>query len=112
MISAKSKSAIKLTMATLKVLAVFLNGERGQKFTGADVFKSAGLKSGTVYPLLARLSQIGWLESSFEDIDPNVEGRPPRKMYTMTSRGFIESQKLIQEELGPTLTESLTAAPI
>ncbi|WP_456378845.1 PadR family transcriptional regulator [Thiolapillus sp.] len=112
MLTVKDKPTIKLTMATLKVLAVFLNLNQGQELTGADVFKRAGLKSGTVYPLLARLSQIGWLKSSFEDIDPNKEGRPPRKMYSLTEKGYREARKLINTEISPNVTDILTAAPI
>jgi hypothetical protein len=49
---------------------------------------AAGLPSGTVHPILARLETVGWLESRWEEIDPRVEGRPARRYYRLTSDGM------------------------
>jgi PadR family transcriptional regulator, regulatory protein PadR len=43
-----------------------------------------GLASGSLYPMLARLEQAGWLTRGKENIDPHTEGRPPRLHYTIT----------------------------
>jgi hypothetical protein len=37
---------------------------------GLEICAAAGLASGTVHPILARLERLGWLESRWEDIDP------------------------------------------
>lgn len=47
-----------------------------------------GVRSGTIYPLLARLESAGWLESSWEKIDPRVQGRPRRRLYRLTADGI------------------------
>jgi PadR family transcriptional regulator PadR len=42
----------------------------------------AGLPSGTIYPILARLEQIDWVDSTWEDPALHEEaGRPRRRFY-------------------------------
>jgi DNA-binding PadR family transcriptional regulator len=54
---------------------------------GADITRITGIKSGTLYPLLARFEKAGWLKSRLEAIDPVTAGRPQRRLYRMTSAG-------------------------
>lgn len=49
---------------------------------GYDLSQETGLKSGTLYPLLMRLSDQGWLEARWTE--PEREGRPPRHEYRLT----------------------------
>ena len=61
---------------------------------GYDVSKGTGLKSGTLYPILARLHDEGWLETKWE---PSCErGRPPRHLYRLTSAGAVESRNALE----------------
>ena len=46
-----------------------------------EIGTAAGLPSGTVHPILARLETVGWLTSRWEDINPRTEGRPARRYY-------------------------------
>jgi DNA-binding PadR family transcriptional regulator len=46
-----------------------------------------GVLSGTVYPLLRRLEDKGWLSSRWEDVDPAAAGRPRRRLYRLTGEG-------------------------
>ena len=59
---------------------------------GYALSKSTGLKSGTLYPLLIRLSDHGLLEARWEDAAQ--PGRPPRHAYRLTTKGlaFAEAQ--------------------
>ena len=50
-----------------------------------------GTFSGTVYPLLRRLEQVGWLTSSWEEIDPEYAGRPKKRMFRLTNAGLSEA---------------------
>lgn len=52
---------------------------------GYDLSQATGLKSGTLYPLLIRLDEGGFLESRWEPSE--MEGRPPRHAYRLTSQG-------------------------
>jgi DNA-binding PadR family transcriptional regulator len=54
---------------------------------GLEICGSAGLASGTIHPILARLEGLGWVESTWEDIDPVKEGRPRRRYYRLSPDG-------------------------
>jgi PadR family transcriptional regulator len=46
---------------------------------GVQIGDAAGLVSGTVHPILARLEGINRVESRWEDVDPAQAGRPARR---------------------------------
>lgn len=52
---------------------------------GYDLGRRAGLKSGTLYPILVRLAERGWLETRWTH--PERPGRPPRHIYRLTALG-------------------------
>jgi DNA-binding PadR family transcriptional regulator len=52
---------------------------------GYELSQQTGLKSGTLYPLLIRLSDQGYLEARWAE--PEREGRPPRHEYRLTEGG-------------------------
>lgn len=79
------------TQTTRQVLIAFLDAP-GHELHGYGVISEVGMKSGTVYPMLVRLEGAGVLESRWEDIDPNVEGRRPRRLYKLTADGIAAAQ--------------------
>ncbi|HEX4814391.1 MAG TPA: helix-turn-helix transcriptional regulator [Nonomuraea sp.] len=54
---------------------------------GLEICAEANLATGTVHPILARLENIGWVESRWEAIDPHEQGRPRRRYYRTTEEG-------------------------
>ena len=52
---------------------------------GYDLSQETGLLSGTLYPLLIRLSDQGLLEAKWEE--PERPGKPPRHAYRLTAKG-------------------------
>ena len=59
----------------------------GSQF-GFDIMNATGLTSGTVYPTLDRLEQLGFLTSRCEDESAaHADGRPARRYFTLTSTG-------------------------
>lgn len=53
---------------------------------GYDLSEQTGLSSGTLYPILMRLSDRGMVESKWE---PSLlAGRPPRKLYRLNAEGI------------------------
>src|SRR5215468_5916121 len=52
---------------------------------GYDLSKETGLRSGTLYPLLIRLSEQGLLESRWREAER--PGLPPRHVYRLTASG-------------------------
>lgn len=69
-----------MTYATARVLQAL---DEGLKY-GFDIAEAAGLRGGTVYPILRRLEAEGLAKSSWER--PEIgrrAGRPPRKYYQL-----------------------------
>lgn len=52
---------------------------------GYELARLAGVKSGTLYPLLIRLEAQGHLEAEWQQ--PPETGRPPRHAYRLTASG-------------------------
>ncbi len=67
------------------VLAVLLQAQ-GEWSYGYELAKAAGVKSGTLYPLLMRLEEQGFLEAEWQA--PTATGRPPRHAYRLTTSGM------------------------
>ena len=76
-------------------LILALQGNLNQWRYGYDLSRETGLKSGTLYPLLMRLRDAGWLQTRWAA--PEVSGRPPRHMYRLTSQGKAWSRDLLNE---------------
>jgi PadR family transcriptional regulator, regulatory protein PadR len=75
-----------LSLPAIKLLSLMLEDPTADYY-GLDLSKRAGLLTGTVYPLLKRLEDMGWLESHQESIDASAEGRPARRLYRLTGDG-------------------------
>jgi PadR family transcriptional regulator PadR len=58
---------------------------------GYDLSNQTNLRSGTLYPLLMRLSDRGLLHSKWEPAD--MPGRPPRHMYRLTTQGVAYARE-------------------
>lgn len=90
-------SSFRMTLATQMVLRSLLDRPSQERY-GLELCESAGLQSGTVYPILTRLEQAGWVESAWED--PQVhqaEGRPRRRYYTLTQDGAAQARLALAE---------------
>lgn len=77
---------VRITTTVAKVLRIFLEDVDERRY-GFELMRQAGLASGTLYPILARLENAGWIVGQLESIDPSDAGRPPRRFYTMTGEG-------------------------
>ena len=69
---------------TLSLLHGLLDRPRSWRH-GYDLSKDTGLPSGTLYPILVRLEERGFLESKWEPAPET--GRPPRHLYRLTPKG-------------------------
>ncbi|MGW7534075.1 PadR family transcriptional regulator [Amycolatopsis sp. NPDC054798] len=60
---------------------------------GLELCAAAGLPSGTIHPILARLEKAGWLRSRWEQVDPSERGRPRRRYYSLdpNSLGVVQA---------------------
>src|SRR5258707_11453536 len=80
---------------TRALLAAFLD-RSGIWRHGSDLSKETGLKSGTLYPLLMRLSEQGLLESRWQD--PERPGLPARHVYRLTPSGLALAREQASSE--------------
>jgi PadR family transcriptional regulator PadR len=75
-----------MTIPTQLVLRTLL-AEPTQEMYGLQICTAAGLPSGTIHPILARLEGLEWLQSRWEEASPREEGRPRRRYYRLTEDG-------------------------
>lgn len=59
--------------------------------------REAGLKSGNLYPILARLEAPRWIEGHREAIDPSNAKRPTRRYYTFTPDGAVRARQALAD---------------
>src|SRR5260370_31106005 len=84
------KYAVKMTGPVQQVLQAMLEDPAVARY-GLQISKQAGLETGTLYPVMARLERTGWVESSWEDPDLSIsDGRPRRRYYQLTKDGRSE----------------------
>ena len=79
-------SGVRMTLQTQLLLRAFLADPQQRRY-GLELCDMVGLTSGTIYPILARLEQIGWLESDWEEVATAADGRPRRRIYRLTRDG-------------------------
>lgn len=85
----------RMTLQTQLVLRALLEDPAQQRY-GLELCELAGLPSGTIYPILARLEQVGWVDSRWED--PAVHekaGRPRRRFYRITQEGAEQAREAL-----------------
>ena len=90
----KSQSPPRVSYQGLLVLRAFLDRPR-KELCGADLIKVTGLASGTLYPLLLRFENHDLLGSYWEDAEPEVVGRPRRRLYKLTGHGAKVARQLL-----------------
>lgn len=70
----------------MRLLLDSLSAQRQQWRHGYDLMKETGLSSGTLYPLLMRMTDQGLVEAEWRE--PAQPGRPARHAYRLTAAGF------------------------
>jgi PadR family transcriptional regulator PadR len=58
---------------------------------GYELSKATGLASGTLYPILMRLSDRGFLDHKW--VETEEAGRPPRHVYRLTTKGVAHAKE-------------------
>jgi len=89
-----------MTIPTQSVLEALL-ADAERELYGLEIGTAAGLRSGTVHPILARLEGLGWLTSRWEDVDASAEGRPARRYYRLTAEGVLAARAALARAYRP-----------
>ena len=95
----------RLTQPNMKVLRLLLEAPRHGR-SGAEISRGTGVKSGTLYPMLARLEVAGWVVGEWEQVDPAEVGRPRRRYYQLTGAGQRAITSALKElQISPAIGE-------
>lgn len=90
----------RMTLQTQIVLRALLDDPERVRY-GLELSDLVHLPSGTIYPILARLEQAGWVESTWEDPDVHESaGRPRRRLYRVTSDGAEQARIALANAYG------------
>ena len=89
---------MRLTRQVLEVLNVLLRAPDTATY-GLEVARETGYKTGTIYPILDRLVDAGWLEPAWEKADPQEVKRPRRRYFRLTELGRVEAYSALSEYL-------------
>ncbi|MET8816469.1 helix-turn-helix transcriptional regulator [Streptomyces sp. NPDC004549] len=87
-------SVIRLTKPTIGVLEALLRATAARPAWGLSICSDADLGSGTVYPILARLTERAWVTGRVEDM-PHP-GRPARRYYELTEHGRTQALQALE----------------
>lgn len=63
---------------------------------GYELMKDTGVLSGTLYPLLMRMTEQGLLDAEWRE--PSQAGRPPRHAYRLTTAGIALARTLAEQD--------------
>ena len=72
---------------------------------GYDLMKETGLSSGTLYPLLIRITDQGLIEAEWRE--PAQPGRPARHAYRLTQAGLALAREAVNPRLRPSTRVAL-----
>jgi PadR family transcriptional regulator, regulatory protein PadR len=90
-----------MTLQTQLVLRGLLEDPAAERY-GLELCDLVGLPSGTVYPILARLEQAGWVESRWEDPALHeAAGRPRRRFYRLRVDGAQQAREALARAYQP-----------
>ena len=88
----------RVTVPLLDVLEVFIQAftdDEGE-LHGWQIVKSTGRSGPTVYGVLDRLVDAGWISGRWEEENPQPN-RPRRRLYRLTPDGVASARQLLAE---------------
>lgn len=86
---------LRLTKPLIAVLNELLDAKKNEEeIWGLEICRKADLGPGTVYPILDRLTERGWVTSR-EETGPHP-GRPARRFFEFTGAGHEQATHALQ----------------
>jgi PadR family transcriptional regulator PadR len=82
-------------------VAMAIMSDPSGRHWGYDLTQKSGVRSGVLYPILARMLAEGWVSDGWE-APGTTGGRPPRRYYQLTDEG--------KRELGAILAQARSDA--
>jgi PadR family transcriptional regulator, regulatory protein PadR len=90
----------------MMLLIIALFEQAPEWIHGYDLMKRTGLPSGTLYPLLMRMTDQGLVDAEWRE--PVQPGRPARHAYRLTSSGLALAREA--EKLYPSFGQGIAPA--
>lgn len=90
----------RLSPASRRVLVALFEAAPEPMY-GMEIMDAARVHSGSLYPILARFRDWGWVTHQLEGIDPTVVCRPERTYYRLAGRGLDEARNLLAADATP-----------
>jgi DNA-binding PadR family transcriptional regulator len=76
-----------MTRSTQTVLGALV-AHPNRDHHGAEIHRETGLAAGVIYPVLARLEALQWLDSGWEPPVGRQQGWPRRRYYRLSTQGL------------------------
>ena len=83
---------VRMTTPTRMILATLLDNP-AEELLGLRIMSLTNLGSGTIYPILSRLEERGWVEAYWEAEQP--AGRPRRRYWKLTTWGAWRTREAL-----------------
>lgn len=81
----------------LAAVAISFMSAPDEAHWGYELSRKSGVRSGVLYPILARMLAAKWLSDGWEERDSGESGRPPRRYYELTDLGRLELGAIASE---------------
>jgi PadR family transcriptional regulator PadR len=85
----------RITAPFLDVVEAFINAA-GDELHGWAIIKASGRGGPTVYKILERLTEMGWVTARW-DAEPAALNKPRRRYYKLTGDGARRARQLLSE---------------
>jgi len=84
----KNEREPQLTRQTMLILSILM--DNSDPIAGSAIATISRLASGTLYPILIRLEEAGWIKSQWEE---NDRTKPRRRLYSVTALGVRRARE-------------------
>ncbi|MDQ3934465.1 MAG: PadR family transcriptional regulator [Actinomycetota bacterium] len=88
---------MRISHQTKLVFQVFLDSPSDESY-GFELASASGLPAGTIYPILRRLEEAGFVTGRWEEIDESEHGRRRRRYYRLTGEGRRKAREATAKE--------------
>jgi PadR family transcriptional regulator, regulatory protein PadR len=104
-------SGPQITMNVLRVLRVLLVAPEDERY-GLELAREAGLRTATIYAILARLERARWLQSRWEADAPSELKRARQRLYRLTPLGEASARVAVAEQMAAFLGDGKRKEPL
>lgn len=88
----------RVTQPMLDVLELLVRATReGREVHGYEAMHETQRSGPTVYNVLDKLEDMGWIIARFEDTNADNPKRPPRRFYRLTGEAVPQAQALLRQ---------------